>query len=64
MDHIPLFSPNIFYTKVENKTIFNEIKNFSKTKKFQQLQNARDRNLCDSGLDMGFEKIQKLSHEI
>ena len=52
MDHIPLFAPNIFYTKVENKTILNEINNFSKTEKYQQLQNAGDRNLSDSGLDM------------
>ena len=50
MESVPLFSSNLFYSKVENKTLLKEIENFSKNEKYQQIQS--DGNFSDSGLDM------------
>ena len=55
MDYIPLFASNLFYSKVEDETVLNEIEKISKTEKYTQVV---DDDVNDSGLDVRvLEKI-------
>ena len=55
MDYIPLFASNLFYSKVEDETVLNEIEKISKTEKYTQVV---DDDVNDSGIDVRvLEKI-------